>query len=329
MNKDLIIQDTTIKKYDETIAVCSSAMMNAKSSLEHSSIVLKGAVVLEKVLHSDELKPLVQAATNSYVGFLTDRDPNKYSKKPKPPYTYDQIVAALIPCLLQGYRITGNEINIISGKGMPVKAGKYRKIIEMTDSFSENIGTVAIKDNFAFIKCSAKWIINGTTQTLGAEEGDECHIKIPYGAYDSVDKAQGLAQSKLYSRVLTRITGQFVAEGEPDNASTIKDITPDGSPDYPSDRSKSDPFAKKVNPVNKVTEDVEPEVEPEPEVISYCDELRGNIGAPEYIEAVNKFCESKSLTKQNFNDMVGAIVEQEDHQAAAKYIKMLDGFKNA
>lgn len=133
--------------------------------------------------------------------------------------------------LLEGYRFTGNELNIIAGNGMPVKAGKYRRIIEHKDfeGFTHSVGSPQKEKGIAKMKCLAKWIIAGKEQSIGYGN-DICIIAVEYDQYAGLDKLIGLAESKLYSRVLTRISGKFVAEGEmstdgPEPGS--KDVTPE------------------------------------------------------------------------------------------------------
>lgn len=216
MNKALqVIDKSLVKEFDNIVTTCSKATANVAKSLAHDMMILNGIKGLKQIFAKPEIKTLILDAAGNEAGFLCD----------KPSYNYDQLVGALIPRLLEGYRMTGNEINIIAGKGMAVKRGKYRRIIELTSSFRETIGTPQIKDNFALIKCAAKWKMGDEIQSIGIDADDPCILKIKYNAdkYDTIDKVLGLAQSKLYSRVLTRLTGQFIAE-EP--SSTLTDVTP-------------------------------------------------------------------------------------------------------
>ena len=54
-------------------------------------------------------------------------------------------------------------------------------------------------------------------------------MKIKYNPdkYDTIDKVLGLAQSKLYSRVLTRITGAFIVD-EPESIDITSDVEDHG-----------------------------------------------------------------------------------------------------
>lgn len=231
LDKDLVIPEVWAEKFDFTVKQCGEALTTGKNTIKNSVVVMNGIRSLKKFFHLPAVKELIEMSKDNRAGFLTDRSPAqifKHNANPNKryelkPYTYDQIVEALLPCILEGYRPHGNEINIISGTGMPVKRGKYNKIIEMTDGFQENISTPAIKDGHAFMKCRAKWIIDGETQEIGYQEGDEVHIKLSFGKWDSMDKVRGLAQSKLYTQVLTRITGRFISDDPTVGAVDITD----------------------------------------------------------------------------------------------------------
>ena len=208
-NYKQIIQmdDAIIKKFDTTVKSCVSAMTETHYSIMHSMTLLTGIDELKQFFNQPQIKDLMESAKGNEAGFLTDE------KTRKIPYTHDQIIDALIPRILEGYRITGNEINIIAGKGMAVKRGKFRRIIEMTDSFAPTIGSPQQKNNQSTFKCVARWTKDGKDYSIGIGENDPCLITIKSGGpYDTIDKLIGLAESKLYTRVLTRLTGNFIDE---------------------------------------------------------------------------------------------------------------------
>ena len=242
VTKDIVIPNEWAEKFDLTVRECSGALAIGAKTIASSIVVMNGIRSLKKFFHLPEVKELIEMSQDNRAGFLTDRSPaiiarhnaNPNKRYDLKPYTYEQVIDALLPCLLEGYRPHGNEINIISGTGMPVKNGKHNKIIELTDSYLDSYGTPAIKDGYAFIKCKAKWKIGDNIQTLGYDDGDELHIKIPFGKYDSIDKVLGLAESKIYTRVLRRITGRFMAD-EPSDSIDITDKAEDLSkPSKPS-----------------------------------------------------------------------------------------------
>lgn len=236
------ISEETLNAMQKIVTDCAPIMGKDNQTFTDSVVIANGMLQLKEFMKLPDVQKLVGAMANTEVGFLTDKAPgtmkwdNRQKKKVKVvPYTHDEIVGALIPPMLDGYRFTGNEINIISGKGMPVKKGKFRKINEfpgVTD-FNHSIGTPK-KEYFdpqkengvARMKCQASWKLDGHPHTLGYGE-DVCIIAIEFDKYSGIDKMIGLADSKIFSRVLTRLTGKFTIEGEDgfENPNTI-DVTP-------------------------------------------------------------------------------------------------------
>lgn len=231
---DLIIKPETVQSLDAIILNCSDVLgKSGIRSIADSLAVLQGVKKLKEFFKQSEIKKLVEDAQDNEAGFLTDRSPeaiwkhnqNSHKKYDLKPYTYDQVLNAIIPLMLEGYALHGNEINIISKRGYRTQAGKYRKIINITDGFMDNVATPAFKDKYAYLRCKAKWKISGNIQTIGYSEEDECLLKIKYNEsnYDTIDKIIGLAYSKLYTRVLGRITGQFINEDFVDDPIDITD----------------------------------------------------------------------------------------------------------
>lgn len=220
MNKDLIkVDDSILNQIQETIDSCLPICMSASQSFQDSLVIANGLNQMRELFKNPQIKALVEAMQDTTLGFLTDRPKGKkrwdkrQNKYVESSYNYEEISEALIPMMLEGYRFTGNEINIIAGKGMPVKNGKYRKITELTEGFYHSVGTPKKEEGIAKMRCQAKWIVDGKEQTIGYGD-DICIIAVEYDEWAGLDKLVGLAESKLYSRVLTRITGKFIAEGD-------------------------------------------------------------------------------------------------------------------
>ena len=318
--KDLTIPDDLSEKFDLVVRECSGALSTGVNSIKDSLVVMNGIRSLKAFFNTPEVQELVEMSQESPAGFLTDRSKAsvfKHNKNPNKkyemkPYTYEQIVEALIPCCLEGYRMHGNEINIISGKGMPVKAGKYRRILELTDGFQESISTPAVQGDYAFIKCYAKWKIDGRTQTIGYEEGDEVHIKLKFGKWDSFDKVRGLAQSKLYSQVLTRIMGKFIPE-EPDGVIT-------GEAQEVEDKAAAPPPIKPS--ATKKTAKKEPKQE---NLLPNVKRLQELYADPEYNSAFDELFSDEAF---DGHEIRSAISENRDKDAAG-YVKQVEAKRGA
>lgn len=222
------ISENTLNAMQKIVTDCVPIKGKVDQTFTDSVVIANGMLQLKKFMKLPDVERLVTAMSNTEVGFLTDKVPGmKWNKRQNKmikvvPYTYEEIIEALIPSMLDGYRFTGNEINIISGKGMPVKKGKFRKINEFPDvtDFNHSIGTPQ-KEYFnnqkengvARMKCQASWKLDGNPHTLGYGN-DVCIIAIEFDEYSGIDKMIGLADSKVFSKVLTRLTGKFTIEGE-------------------------------------------------------------------------------------------------------------------
>ena len=172
------------------------------------------------------IRKTIQSMQDSRLGFLTDKSPRAIAYaasrgKTVKPYSYEEIVEPVIEAMLQGYRITGNEFNVISGGFYPAKNGKYRKIIEtpgVTDfKFTTTSPLYAPDGRSAKVQCYASWLFNGTPVTLGVsekEKGKEDTLVFSVRVNEAMgeDAVVGKSISKLFSRVLMRLSGKVMPE---------------------------------------------------------------------------------------------------------------------
>lgn len=254
---DIVVSETTLLAFQDAIDKCEPVVAKASHTIQDSLTIANGILHIKAFLNVPDVKRLIEGLQESTTGFLTDRNPltlkKQNAKKPpqyhKQEYSYDEIVEALTPCLMEGYRMTGNEINIIAGKGMPVKAGKFRKIIEMPEvnNFRHIVGSPEINGSIAKMRCQATWLLGDSKQSIGLDKEDICIIAVEKGQYDGIDKLVGLAESKLFSRVLSRMMGKIVIEGDlPDPI----DITPEKKPKMPSNNTtKTETVKKEADPL--------------------------------------------------------------------------------
>ncbi len=258
----ITIPEDLLVSMQKSIDLCVPATSKAVQTLNDSLVIANGLNELRAFFKNEDVKKLVKTIQDTTLGFLTDREPialakanaKKDSKWRKDPYTYEEIVEALIPPMLEGYKFTGNEINVISGNGMPVKRGKHRRINDMVKGFIHFIGAPVKAEGVAKIRCQAKWITdNRKEQSIGYGDDDKCVIVIEVGQYDGIDKLIGLAESKLFSRVLTRISGKLVTEGDVPHEEP-KNITPEVDENKPSGKNiMQDDSPPKVSFVEKLT----------------------------------------------------------------------------
>jgi len=250
-SKDIAISEQALTSYQNAIDKCAPVIAQAAHTIQDSLIIANGIIEIKKFLSHEQVEPLVTSLKDSAAGFLTDRSKASLAKQKgdskwhKKAYTHDEICEALTPCLMEGYTMTGNEINIISGKGMPVKAGKFRKITEWPglSNFRHIVGAPHMEGKIAKMRCQATWVQAGEQQSIGLTDDDKCIISVEKGDYDGIDKLIGLADSKLFSRVLTRLSGRFVSEGDISEAKdiTLKPSMPKAGEKKPQEDVKLDP----------------------------------------------------------------------------------------
>lgn len=206
-----------------------------------------GITALRKLLDNQSVKIMVEALENTPLGFLTDRPPGATDSNGNKltPYTWDQKRDCVAEALLRGYSIVGNEFNIIAGKFYPAKDGKYRKIIEwpgVTDfKFSNSAPQYLIEKrmvygkeksiSFASIEVLATWQQDGMECSFGWDRNkpdtqkDKQTFRIRAHGGDD-DAVVGKALSKLFTRVLMRLSGQIINNepGIDDDISLSDDI---------------------------------------------------------------------------------------------------------
>jgi hypothetical protein len=320
--KELTISDDWIEKFDLVVKECSGVLgKQGLGSIADSLRVMNGIKQLKEFFRQPAVMALVKDAQDNDAGFLTDRSPTiiaRHNAKVKKSgqgyelraYTYDEIVTALIPRALEGYRLHGNEINIISFKGMPVIAGKHRRVHELTDTFLETIGTPAVKDGFAFIKCKAKWTLDGKKYEIGYNDDDPCHYKIPFGKWDSIDKVIGLARSKFYKTILIRLGGAYIPD-EPENENVVQGTAEEVDDPKPKTPPPASP------PSGKETNKAEP---PKPELSEFVAHLKKLKGDPAYKVAIQD-----AIAADMFGmDELNYAIDHNQEESAAAIVKAIE-----
>ena len=227
----------TTDKIDSIISECMPIMANIdRASIQESLILAKGVDLLRNEFKkSVAIKATVLAMANTNLGFMTDRSQKAIlksmgNKKSLQPYTYDEITECVIEGLLKGFRITNNEMNIISGNFYPAKNGKFRHIIEFPGlsnfQFFNHLPTYEIrtqigynnvieKIQYATVECYGYYLLNNEKYTVGNvnnNEGDKIVFTIRVNKGMMEDAVIGKAFSKFFTRVLYSLTGKLLPE---------------------------------------------------------------------------------------------------------------------
>jgi len=174
-----------------------------------------------QLLAKDDVAAILEKLENTPAGFLTD-------KKPGIKYSAQDRANALLVCMSQGAKPTGNEINIISGKGMLVK-NYYRRMLdilgqkgspssdcmyEMKNWYS-NESVQNRGQGIITFKCSVTgvWYNKNTSNDEPFEWSENVSTNFG-GNYDTVDKAQGQIQRRAWKKFYERYAGIFIDDAE-------------------------------------------------------------------------------------------------------------------
>lgn len=232
MTKELIVKpaDEVLavgSQIDQIVKECMPLATQESQNFVQALTLANGIKALRQIFKTDpHIKETVEAMQNTNLGFMTDRTPQAIARakadgKTLHPYTYEETSEVCIEAMLKGYRISGNEFNMLVNRFYPAKDGKFRKIVEtegITDfQFTTTSPMYEAPVNniqYAKVQAFASWKKDGVLATLGSstKTEDKLIFKIRVNRAMGEDAIVGKALSKLFSRVLMRITGKILPE---------------------------------------------------------------------------------------------------------------------
>lgn len=190
----------------------SEALSKDASPFSSALILSRGISALRELLTDDIMAEIMRLA-DTPLGFMTDRRTSKLG-----PYKMEEVKDAIIEAALRGYRVAGNEFNIISSRFYAAKSGLHRKIITypgVTD-FKESFGVPIMKTTGATVSATATWSKDGMPRKLVRDIG------VRIDQYTSVDAVIGKAQRKLYNAVFTELSGIATPDGDIDETRVVE-----------------------------------------------------------------------------------------------------------
>jgi hypothetical protein len=219
-SKALVALEDKAKQLDKVASKFSNSL-NLDASPFSTAITLSQGIAALRELLDDGVMTEIMRLSNSPLGFMTDRP----SEKKPEPYRIGDVRDAIIEASLRGFRVCGNEFNIIAGRFYGAKAGLHRKVISypgVTD-FKETFGIPKMSgDKGAIVVAKATWKLNGTKDALERE------FAIRVNSQMGVDAIIGKSQRKLYAAVLNQLSGVITPDGEVDqdgNNGPVKTLT--------------------------------------------------------------------------------------------------------
>lgn len=193
--------------------------------------IAQGIQALRSALSDDFMRQAIMPLQNTKLGFLTDNQGG---------YAINVVRDVSIEAMMRGFRVVGNEFNIIAGGFYGAKAGFSRKVAEfpgLTDLVLEPGVPHMIQDKGALVSFSASWKLNGKAQRIDCQlrkDGENViDTRIPVRVNNGMgpDGILGKAERKLLARIYARLVGSTFAV--PDGDATEEPIVTTGEPAPP------------------------------------------------------------------------------------------------
>lgn len=203
---------------ESAIAECGVVAIQDQPAFLQAIRLAHGIKMLKGALTDDFVRAYILPLQGSALGFITDKDSAG---------GYDMNVVREVACeaLLRGFRLTGNEFNIISGRFYGAKNGFERIVMEYPGlrDLRVTMGVPhLVADKGALVPCVASWLYHGESDSIvcaaPAKDGEmDTRIPIRVNSGMGPDAILGKATRKLFARVYQRLTGcaRDVVDSEP------------------------------------------------------------------------------------------------------------------
>ena len=184
--------------------------------------------VLREMITPEMLEP-IKALEGQALGFKTDR------WKDGKHYDDDTIRDVTIEATLRGYRMVGNEVNILSGGFYSAKNGCKRKAKEFPGLVGLQVafGVPEVKGGEGLIVARSVYKLNGKQcsfdrkpEKLSDGSTFDNRIVVRVNSGQIVDAVLGKAHRKFYAALLEHLSGEPVDDGEVDDSAIDADSSP-------------------------------------------------------------------------------------------------------
>lgn len=227
------LDTAVVSKLDTTVA--KALDIEGEGSFERAMVVAEAMAELREAITPPMLARFKSLA-NSRLGFLTDKDPNKWDKRANggkgawtEPYKDEVLTECLIEATLRGLLPVGNQFNIIAGSVYTTKEGykaQLKKLKGLQD-FAPIIGTPRQVQGHEewFVRCKGRAVYNGQQVSFGESEEDKIEIPVKGDNFSTVDSIKGKAERKFLKIVFERLTGIETPDGDITEAQMLTEPT--------------------------------------------------------------------------------------------------------
>ncbi|QEG40455.1 hypothetical protein [Roseimaritima ulvae] len=204
---------TAIAKLDTVIGDCCTAVANARKANHPMMVAMTTARATNMLreLITDEMMRDIMALQGSHLGFITDKDADGG-------YKVGVIREVMIEAALKGFRMVGNETNIIAGRHYGTKLGYRRKVLEI-EGFSDLVLEPGVPEQHgtnALVPLIATWKLDGKPLSIRRLKTPEIDRRIPVrvNAKMGADAIVGKAERKILKEIYELCCGYTIADSE-------------------------------------------------------------------------------------------------------------------
>jgi hypothetical protein len=179
------------------------------------------AIVRLKVMLTPAIMAPIMELQGTALGFKTDKD--KPTNGDKPGYSVEAVRDVFIEATLKGFKMVGNQTNIIAGRFYATKEGfedfflRQGKLKNFTDYREGYSVPKFVSESEAIVTASANWIWNKQ-----ADKMENVQISIRVNKGQGADATLGKAKRKLLARIYSRVTGTVITEGDANEAIVVE-----------------------------------------------------------------------------------------------------------
>jgi hypothetical protein len=204
---------TVLSKIETAVHSCRPETIEA---LPQMTQALLTACALQEIRTAMDLKfvqRVIMPLQSTRLGFKTDRDKDGG-------YSADVVRDVSVEALLRGFRLVGNEMNIIGGNFYATLEGLERKINEFPGltNLSLSPGVPDMSPNHALVSYHAQWALFGERDEMACLRTSDADMRIPVRIHagNGHDLVLGKAKRKMLARIFQRISGVKIPEGDID-----------------------------------------------------------------------------------------------------------------
>ncbi len=193
-----------ILELDGIVKECNLSNMTAEQAFESAFRMAAGVQQLRETITPVMMKSIM-SLQGTAIGFRTDKDRDGG-------YPVEVVKDCLIEATLRGFRLVGNEINIIAGRMYGTKEGFARLVREFEGITDLRLvpGVPRMQSGGALVNYKGTWRLDGIPQSLDREFA----IRVNSGM--GADAIIGKATRKMLAAIYGQLTGSEHAlpEGE-------------------------------------------------------------------------------------------------------------------